>query len=182
MIFILSKDVLKKCGEFSHKRIWGSHKLYKQRGETNIAKIQDDIYAGALAEFAVYNYLKMDNRDCTEPDLEIYASNAKNYSPDLISEDLKIHVKSQTAESAERWGLSWSFQRVDPLIKMPTEKDYIALCKVHGNVVELIGVVKAETVLQEHLFAECRNLKYAKTKQVIYYDELAASKINLWEL
>lgn len=182
MIIIINKDTQKKCGDFAQRRLFGSHTLYKKRGENDLAKIRQDIYCGALAEFAVYNYLQMDNLDCSEPDLQIYASKAKSYAPDLVAGGKNIHVKSQSQESADRWGLSWTFQRLDPLLKHAKPDDFIALCMVKGNAVEIKAILRADTVGREQLFSDCRVPKYAATKKVIYYDELQASKIELWEL
>jgi len=147
-----------------------------------LSKIRRDIYGGALAEFAVYNYFLKDGLNCSEPDLEIYHASSKSYDPDLYVQGNKIHVKSQTKEAAERWGLSWTFQKNDPLLKVPSDTDYLALCKTHGNAVEICAILKAKTVHKENLFSDCRVANYAVTKKVIYFEELEASKINLWEL
>lgn len=182
MVIKLSKDVEQACIDFADARLKGSSELYKRRGEARLEKIRQDIITGALAEFAVKECVQSDARYCSEPDLTIYEQANKSYAADLESENCQIHVKSQTKEASERWGLSWIFQKNDPLVRQPESTDIIALTQVDGLSVEVIGLVSARTLLRERLIAEPRNVKYARTKRAVYYDELLASKINLWEI
>jgi hypothetical protein len=182
MVIVVSKTTIKRCSEFAEARMQSSTKLYVDRGERQLSKIFRDIVGGTVAEFAVCNYLKSKNLDCTDPDLTIYEKRGKSYSPDLNSDDRRIHVKSQSAESAERHGLSWTFQKKDPLIWGPHKQDYLALTETKDNCVTIKAIVRARNLQDEHLYSEPKNTAYAYSKTVVYWDELLASGINLWEI
>ena len=182
MEIIISKDTVKKCADFAEKRIVGSSKLYKARGEKWVEKIKSDIYNGALGEFGAYLHFINMGLLCSEPDLEIYEQKSKSYAPDLILGDMKLHVKSQSNDSAAKHGLSWTFQQKDPIVWAPKKDDYVIMTKVTGNLVELKALVAARILAKEHLFTEPRMALYGHTKTVVYYEELEASKIKLWEL
>jgi len=178
----ISPTTLKTCENFADARLGASANLYKKRGEQQISKIRQDIITGTVAEFAVQQFLKLDGRNCSAPDLTIYPATQKSYASDLCSEGLDVHVKAQDVESANRWGLSWLFQKKDPVIKLPKAKDYVCFCKVSGRSVQIKAIVRAKKLLEEHLISELRLSGYNKTKKAVYYDELVASGINLFEL
>ena len=182
MVIVISPETLEACKKFTEERMLSSAKLYAKRGEQNLEKIFKDILGGTIAEFAVQAYLLSDGSDCTDPDLEIYSSRAKSYAPDLFSAGKRIHVKSQSRESAERHGLSWSFQKKDPLVWGAHEKDFIVLTQTDGNAVTIKAVVKAQNLLDNYLFSDPRNTSYSHTKTVVYFEELLASGIDIWEL
>lgn len=168
LIIELTEKALKLSRDFADKVVGTNIEAYKRRGQSNLRAITEQIYGGKLAEFAVASVLK----DCTEPDVEIYDKKKKSFSADLIWNEKQIHVKSQTRESAKKYGTSWSFQKQDRLIKQPTPEDLLALCvlDLSLNTVCLWGVFPATLavpILKEPVVYQLRN-----TKSVLYWDDL----------
>jgi hypothetical protein len=108
---------------------------YASRNQKNFFKIYNDILLGKIAEYAVYNYLKSKGGNVSEVDTQIYAS--KSFDCDLKCDGMNIHIKSCRED-----GDSWVFQKSDPLVKNPTEKDYIFCCRYKGNKVEIVKIIK----------------------------------------
>lgn len=178
---IIQEQTMKRCRDFAEQRLAGSSRLYKQRGEKWVQKIYEDIVHGTAAEFAVKQFLDSQGVECSEPDLTIYTSKQKSFNADLCSGGKKLHVKSQSADSAARHGLSWTFQNQDKLLWQPAKEDYVVFCKVKDNMIQLKAVCKATELLREELYVPPRIALYGATKSVIYYDELSATGIELWE-
>jgi hypothetical protein len=57
------------------------------------------------------------------PDYAIYKSKQKSWEADLFVEGVPLAVKTQSAEAAKKYGLSWTFQagsvRRDPILGKP---------------------------------------------------------------
>lgn len=157
----LSADIIDKCRDFANKRTDKSLALYKQRGELNRQKIFADIFHGTLAEFAVSHFLS----GCSQPDLNIYDVPQKSYSKDLKFKDINIHVKSQALKASARYGLSWVFQKYDPLVLKPTKQDYLALtCVLPDLTVQINGIMPARSSIFKPLKIE----SYASSKTALY--------------
>lgn len=178
----LNKNILKLCEEFADARMEGSQRLYRKRGEQQLKKIRKDIVTGAMAEFAVQEYVQRGGNFCSDPDLTVLDAAAKSYEADLKTPEFNLHVKSQDAESAERWGLSWLFQKRDPITKFPKLNDVVIFCRVNGNCVTVMSTLFAQTLLTELLLTDLRLSSYGKTKKAVYYDELLASGVELFIL
>jgi hypothetical protein len=69
--------VTEACNKFADERMALSADLYKSRGELNTDKIRKDIFTGALAEFAIQQYLMSRGLKCSAPDLSILENNKK---------------------------------------------------------------------------------------------------------
>lgn len=178
----LTEAMKQKAHNFSELRMGGSQTLYQQRGEQNISKIQNDIYIGALAELIAYEYLKSKNIDATEPDFEIYAKKDKSFTADMETKDHCFHVKSQSDISAQRYGLSWLCQKTDKLLNNPKSNDYMVFVRVYEEEAEILGVVKAEGLIENNLLSEPKVPRYRPTKVALYWEEIINSPLNLWEV
>lgn len=161
----LPDEVMERCKEFAKIRAEGSAKVYQFRGEANRQKIYSDILLGTLSEFAVASVLP----NCTEPDLTIYEKKDKSYAKDLMFGPYHVHVKSQGETSAKRYGLSWVFQKTDPLVRSPQKHDLLALCCVNNDLtVEIIGIVPASKAV----FKDLKVYQYRGTKTALYRQDI----------
>lgn len=161
----ISEDILNRCREFAEKCMVTNLDAYKKRNQSNPKTIIEQIVTGKLGEFAVSLILGTE-----EPDLQIYAKKDKSYSADLIHENKEIHVKSQTKESSERYGKSWSFSIFDSLITKPKLTDYIAPCILDGLDVEFYGLWQMSEI--KHLLREPVLYQLKNSKRVLYWEDL----------
>ena len=170
-----SKYVENKCVEFAESRMVLSANLYKWRGEKNLGKMQEDIMVGTLGEYGVANYVRSElGRSCSRPDLKIYENKRKSFDADLTSEDLIIHVKSQSSKSIKRYGKSWLLQRKDKLVSNPKSNEYFAFTSVDvdTNLVTVLGFVHCRLIKDLKLYGECKVPRYRHSKVALYLDDL----------
>lgn len=166
----LDSAIKEKCRAFANKRTDDSLSLYQFRGEARRQKIFADIFYGVLAEHAVGSLL-LDN-----PDLNLYEVEKKSFSSDLKYKNLNVHVKSQGQESANAYGISFVFQRQDPLLVSPKAEDVIAMCVVLDNLdVKVLGFLEAKKAQ----FDELKISRYRGTKKAIYFSLIRENIINL---
>ena len=161
----LSQEVIDSCMEFVDTRTKDSAALYGSRGEARNTKIYKDILYGVLAEFAISSLLA----NCSKPDLTIYTKKQKSYAKDLEWNGLHLHVKSQGAVSAKRYGLSWIFQRTDPVVSKPAQTDILALCCVQDDLtVDVYGFLNAS----QAQFKELKVFQYRNSKTALYFEDI----------
>ena len=126
------EDFFEKCSRFADESLPTNKDEYEKRSQYNIDKIKEDIKNGKLAEFCVYHILsqiKASTDDLPLPDLTIYPASKKSFQPDLVltrktGKIINFHIKTQTIESGNMFGVSWSFQKYDPVVTRPTDSDY----------------------------------------------------------
>ena len=102
-----TQEDIDKCYVFANTC---SNHCYSQRNQNNRDKIINDIIVGKLGEIVAYQYIISKNNKCSMPDFKVYAPNEKSWQPDLITDNYKIHVKSQDNQQAKIFGASWTFQ------------------------------------------------------------------------
>ena len=154
--------------DFAEKCYLTNKAEYKRRGQDDPSKIKQDIYYGKLAEYAVWlTYTDM-NQDCTKPDLAIYKGRNKSYSADMIVNNAhNLHVKSQLLQTAKQFGLSWMFQKNDPLVKTPLLSDYVVLCvTLNTNKVRVFEPIKAKDLVKKYKKPKKKQLQ--STKLALY--------------
>lgn len=179
MIVKLPADIVEKCREFAFKRADDSLALYKHRGEARRQKIFADIFYGTLAEFAVF--LSLRPGSCSEPSLDLLEVKKKSFEPDLVYGKYRLHIKSQAEEQSEKYGLSWCFQRQDPLLIKPGDYDLIGLCTVLPDLsVQIQGFVLALGV--KGRYKPLRVAQYTRTKLALYYLDVQDNIYTIWEL
>ena len=158
--------------KFADARFGGnSDALYKKRGSFK----RDDIVVGALAELAVYRFLKEQGIKTNRPDFKIYEKGQKSFNPDLTDGTRHFHVKGQSISSAKRYGNSWLMQRSDKLTKEPTRYHYIVPTEVNlrTNEVIIFGVISFTALHHNQCFMDCKLEQFNRTKTAIYLDSLA---------
>lgn len=78
--------------------------------------------------------------------MKILKTHEKSYDADILDyeKNIKIHVKSQTIESAVKYGTSFCLQRKDPIVTNPTRDHWLALT-IYNNEddVRLLGFLNA---------------------------------------
>jgi hypothetical protein len=123
--YILTPEIIQICEEFAENCFPTNRIQYTKRNQTNPEKIKKDIRIGKMGEFAVYNLmLEKKVKNITKPDLKIYYEHNKSFDSDLKCDNYNLHVKSQCLESASRFGISWTFQKKDPIVIRPSIYDY----------------------------------------------------------
>lgn len=166
----LNHKVHSMCSEFASTRVSGSEALYKQRGEGRSSKIFDDIFSGALGEYAVYSYLNSVGYQCTPPDFNNYSAKHKSFDSDLVVDgDINLHVKSQPLVSMNRYGSSWLLQKSDPLVSNPGANDFFVFNTVDPNntSVSILGFCKCADIK----YGECKVPSWRSTKVAIYLSD-----------
>ena len=129
----ISKVQILDSYNFANESANSSASKYKQRKQSNISKIKNDIFIGKVAEYSVYNYYMSKGFKVTPPDVKIYHAKNKSYDADLkiLDKDYQIHVKSHFVKSL--FPPSWVFQKIDPLVTNPSPKDVVVLCMINSQ-------------------------------------------------
>jgi hypothetical protein len=169
MIINVTDEEKAKCLDFANRVVNTNIDKYRERNQTDVNKIIDDIYIGKLAEYATYKFLKQAGKDVKEPDIEVYGAKRKSFASDLTDGTLKYHVKCMKKSMADRFGLSWSFQIEDPLVHRPDAQDVIVLCEYDQDI-EIKTLVKATRVKDIYTKPFLKKLHYIK--KVLMWDDV----------
>ncbi len=96
---------------------------YRDSNQANVVKIQDDHYISKLGETAVRKAFEQYDCRVEGPDYTIYEGKQKSWDDDLYINGVGLAVKTQRLSAAQRYGLSWTFQRsparTDPILRKP---------------------------------------------------------------
>lgn len=96
---------------------------YRESNQFSRQKIRDDHYVSKLGEAAVRKAFEQYDCRVQGPDYAIYEGKQKSWDDDLYVNDLGLAVKTQRQSAAQRYGLSWTFQRSryrkDPILEKP---------------------------------------------------------------
>ena len=99
------------------------------------------IFEGKLAEWGVYKYLILQNKNCTAPDIN--------------------------KDSAKKYGLSWVFQSKDPMFKKADDNDICIFCLVYDNNIEII----LERPFKKLIFKDPKIPFLKGIKKVVYLED-----------
>ncbi len=95
---------------------------YRDSHQWNSKKIEHDHLVSKLGEEAVRLVFEKFTKCVEGPDYTVYQSTKKSWEADLFIEGRPLAVKTQSAEAAKKYGLSWTFQagskRRDPILEM----------------------------------------------------------------
>lgn len=180
-IKLLKRDI-ERAERFAEKRMAGSADLYKSRGELRDQKIFQDIVTGACAEIAVYRLLKNKGIEATKPDFKIYETRKKSFAADLETEIGAFHIKSQTLESANKYGASWLFQKYDPLLKDGHLDEYMVFCIVEGREVTVEHICHIKDIIDNDVLDEPKVWRYRHSKYAIYLEDVKELSNKMEEL
>jgi len=168
--FYLDQNITTLCNHFAERSFKSSLDEYARRKQINEHKIKNDIMLGKLAEFGVYFiYLERGRNNITTPDINVYNHTEKSFSPDLKWGLFNLHVKSQTLESANRYGNSWVFQSKDPVINQSNEYDIFIGTKIEPHKEGYLVHIELEKQIQFLTFGPPKLQKFnANNKTCIY--------------
>jgi hypothetical protein len=113
------------CSLFAENVFHTNAYMYVQVNKRDPKRVREQIYAGKMAEYAVFNFLKDKYDKVSEPDIMIYDAHKKSFSADIIVDDKHMHIKSCTYGT--KYPNSWLFQPTDKITTSPSELDMLAL-------------------------------------------------------
>lgn len=122
-------ELYRKCQAFAKLEYQTTKDQRRRRNQTNEARIRIQVADGKMGELLAQRYLRACGHNCTDPDFQIYDAAHKSFDADFHVNGFPVHCKSQNADSAKRYGLSWMFQKggqgwghYDPALETPTDK------------------------------------------------------------
>lgn len=185
IVELTSQDIT-RAFKFADARLFGSESLYAGRGGGTSSKLKIDIAYGLLGEIAVSRFLNGIGISTSKPDVSIYSNSSKTYDADLYCGDLRLHCKTQSVESKSKYGISYLFQKNDPLVHSPTSKDFIAMSvvDVRAGLAFIYSFYPARKIKEIGMFEEPRVPMLRRTKKAIYFDNLLfnSKKDYCWQL
>ena len=171
---------LEKCHGFAVGQLDTSRDHYRRRKQGNEAKILQDIVTGKLGELAAHRLLRRYGIHATAPDFEIYNSRGKSFDADLKWKGFEFHCKSQTEESAKRYGTSWILQwggqghgHTDKLFKHQEDTDFLIPTTVHDDSVRVFGIIRIKELFERGMIKEPRLEWFKDTKRAIYFEDIS---------
>ena len=179
----ITENEVMKCTEFACQSVGTSLAHYAKRGQTNEDKIINDITTGKLGEIAAYKMMRKRGIKVCYPDFEIYEGRKKSFDADMTTkEGKKFHCKSQSDDSAKRYGVSWILQwsgtghgHQDKLFRNRDKNDFMIPMRVKQNegVVEIYGVVPVELLFDQGFIKKPSLEWFARTKRAVYLKDLS---------
>ena len=176
MLIKLTQEEYDTCYDFTQKVVQSNLDCYARRQQFNREKIEDDIIVGKLAEVACRKLLIARGMSPSDIDFAIYGKRKKSFSADITARVNKgpewyFHVKCMKEGTASRFGLSWSFQVQDSLVRDAGESDYLMLCQMNDYF-----TIDVKTVTLAHTLKDCwKDPKLSKLlgiKKVLYWSDL----------
>lgn len=173
--YYIGRDIIKLCEIFADRVISTNKDQYGKRKQYNQSKIWNDIFYGKLAEWGVYFiYLDRGRKNIDPPDMKIYKARDKSFDADLKYGLFNLHIKSQTYESAYRYGDSWIFQAKDPLFESANEYDIVVGCRVSldeptsGFIEGALVEIKLEKAFHNLVIGKTKLTKFSDDKKAVY--------------
>ena len=158
------------CEKFARAELETTKNQRFRRNQYNLEKMMMDNIVGKIGEWAVCFQCWKEGYNCSEPDMEIYTSSGKSFDADLILEGQDMHVKSQSVESAERYGTSWTFQKggrgyghTDPIISEGGGYGIFTVVDIRNKCVDIYGPLTTEEVRDKLRDPKLERLKATKT-------------------
>lgn len=147
---------------------------YRDSNQSNLLKIQDDHFISKIGEEAVRKVFLHLEKAVRGPDYTIYSGRAKSWEEDLFIDEIGLAVKTQKRTSADRYGLSWTFQnsgkRKDPVLKSPDSWVSFVLCNDSDGSYDC--VVFPPFQIRELVFKKPKLRHLWGKKEVVYYEDL----------
>jgi hypothetical protein len=156
----------------------GELKIYQDRNQyVDESKIEQDIFIGICAEFAVSNFFNHMKRKCSNPDLRILPNDKKSFDNDLtVHPGHLINVK--TFDQTKRKDASWIFQLgkngVDRSLTSTTLKHNYVLTKINliQNSCTIMASITGKIISKYDLLKEPQLEHLKHQKKAIYYHDL----------
>ena len=134
----------------------------------------DDLIIGALGELAVVKMMRKKGYWVRGPDFSIYSAGNKTFDADLSYKGMSFHIKSQSMDSASKYGNSYLMQRQDPLLKNSPKNNFMVptLVDTDKNIVKVYGYFPVDKIIENDLIGECSIPYFRKYKVALYLDDL----------
>lgn len=121
VILMLSEEDFARAAQFADAVV--NTVNYRDSLQFNQDKIRDDHFVSKLGEEAVRQAFESFALEVQGPDYSIYKGRQKSWDSDLYVNGTALAVKTQRKSAAQRYGLSWTFQkssfRTDPILQKP---------------------------------------------------------------
>jgi len=172
------KDDIIRCRKFAECQLETSKNMYRRRNQANQGVIIKQIMDGKLSEIAVHKFMqdKFAYYGCglTEPNFEIVPPRRKSYEADIYFGKFPLHIKTQSTQSANKYGKSWVFSIGDPLINCPSSTDIIVLTTIDtdNQVVNIYGFLPAMIAKDKALFKAPKIQQLTASKKVLYNENI----------
>jgi hypothetical protein len=144
---------------------------YHDSRQLNKLKIEHDHCISKLGEEAVRLVFEKLGKKVRGPDYRVYQKKQKSWDADLFIEGVPLAVKTQGAEAARKYGLSWTFQagseRRDPMLEKPDA--WVCFVGLESNV---RAKVYPPYQIKDLTFREPKLAKLKGSKLVVYAEEL----------
>ena len=167
-----------KCQKFAKLEYETTKEHRRRRNQSNAARIRIQVADGKMGELLACHFLRGLGLEVTEPDFEIYEKAHKSFDADFYVNGHPMHCKTQNAESAARYGLSWMFQKggmgyghTDPCLKTPTDKAVFVKVDHRKRTGEVFGPFSMGDLIPKFRDPKLARLKGIKT--CIYAEDLA---------
>lgn len=160
--------IIDKAKEFTNKVIGTID--YSDSRQSNKQKVWKDHFISKIGEEAVYKTFSKFTNNVTEPDYKIYYEKDKSWDADLKVNNIGLAVKTQAKSSADKFGLSWTFQygsyRKDIILDDPDAWVCFVQCNDINNKYNCI--VYPPLQIKFIKFGEPRLQKLRGEKKVVY--------------
>ena len=165
------------CSNYAKKEFKSTELQRARRNQTNKSAILSQTTVGKIAEWAVTFFYSDKGYQMSAPDMKIYAAPNKSFDADLLMNGTPLHVKSQSIDSANRYGTSWTFQyggkgtgHKDPLINRVDENVALCVVDMKQHMVIIHGIFNFKVLRKKLKEPKLDYLK--KTKRCIYLTDL----------
>lgn len=167
---LLSESDLAKARGFADAVV--STVNYRDSNQFNANKIRDDHFISKLGEEAVKKAFEQYHCQVKGPDYTIYEGKQKSWEEDLYVNGSGLAVKTQRRSAAQRYGLSWTFQkskfRTDPILQKP--EAWVCFVEYNDLNEKPIAIVFPAFQMKELPLKEPK-LPHLKDKKVVVYAE-----------
>ena len=171
-------EMYQKCQKFAKLEYETTKEHRRRRNQSNAARIRIQVADGKMGEMLAYRYFQRWGYDVTEPDFEIYQKAHKSFDADFHVNEHPMHCKSQSAESAARYGLSWMFQKggsgyghTDPCLETPTDKAVFVKVDHRKRTGDVFGPFSMGDLIPK--FRDPKLVRLKGTKTCIYGEALS---------
>lgn len=167
----LPHSLIVKAKEFARNVV--STTNYTDSNQYSVAKITDDHMISKLGEEAV-KIVYSSIANVVGPDYKIYAGKYKSWDHDLYVDNIGLAVKTQKKTTANKFGLSWTFQagtyRRDTILSTP--EAWVCFVEYDDTSATNTCYVYPAMQIKKIKFKEPVLLKLRGHKKVVYADDM----------
>lgn len=146
---------------------------YKDSKQFNRIKVWKDYFIGKIGEEAAYAAFLEYIDDVTKPDYNIHYGKNKNWNADLKVNGIDLSVTTQSKSSADKYGLSWTFQcgkyRRDIILDDPSA--WVCFVKCDDTDDYYKCVVYPPLQIKQVVFGEPKLARLRGEKKVVYAED-----------